>query len=196
MFISSCSSSYKMLQPAPETAGDCLSKFKPNFTRALYTAQVDVTDHHLSGLLLVKLMPDSSTRLVFTMEAGFKFFDFEFSKDGNFTVHSITDKMNKKAVIKTLRKDFETILMQRIEELPLEDFTTDSLVYHRIKREDSYDYYITDKECNKLERVEKTGGRKTIVVMKMEDYKDGVPGTITVDHQTFKFNISLKKLEQ
>ena len=105
-----CASVYKHLQKTTGHADDLL-KFKPAFKSALYSTSVDVTGNHLSGLLLIKKMPDSSTRLVFSNEMGFSFFDFEFSKEGEFKVHSIIKKMNKKAVIKTLRKDFELILM-------------------------------------------------------------------------------------
>ncbi|HQY12763.1 MAG TPA: hypothetical protein PK133_11145, partial [Ferruginibacter sp.] len=79
----------------------------------LYSTTVDVSGNHLSGLLLVKKMPDSSTRMVFSSEMGLSFFDFEFSADGNFKVYSIIKKMNRKAVIKTLRHDFELVLMNR-----------------------------------------------------------------------------------
>lgn len=68
-----CSSAYKYLRA---TTGDVnsLQKFKPSFSVALYNTQVDVMGNHLSGLLLIKKMPDSSVRMVFSNEIGFKFF--------------------------------------------------------------------------------------------------------------------------
>src|ERR1700722_9245864 len=105
VILSGCSSLYKNLQKT--TGGtDCLQKFRPVFTSALYSAEVDITGKHLSGLLLLKKMPDSSTRIVFSNEMGFTFFDFEFSAGGDFKVYTIIKQMNKKPVIKTLRKDF------------------------------------------------------------------------------------------
>src|SRR5215471_538454 len=103
LVFTACSSTYKHLQKTQEGV-NCIQKFKPDFTNALYYAEVNVVGKHLSGLLLIKLMPDSSTRMVFSNEAGFKFFDFEFAKDGNFKVFYIIDQMNKKPVITTLRK--------------------------------------------------------------------------------------------
>src|ERR1041385_5353321 len=88
----------------------CIEKFKPVFHSDLYEAKVDVIGKHISGLLLFKMMPDSSMRVVFTNEAGVKFFDFEF-QGKNFRVHQIIRQLNKKPVVKTLRKDFEMILM-------------------------------------------------------------------------------------
>src|SRR5258708_13414216 len=75
-----------------------------------YHASVEVVGNHISGLLLIKNMPDSAIRVVFTNEAGITFFDFGFSRDRTFTVHSIIKKLNKKPVVQTLRKDFELIL--------------------------------------------------------------------------------------
>jgi len=75
--LSGCSSVYKNLQPA---TGDIsyIQKFRPDFKDLLYKAEIDVTSHHLSGLLLIKTLPDSSIRMVFSNEMGYKFFDFEF----------------------------------------------------------------------------------------------------------------------
>ena len=101
--LNSCApAAYKQLQ---QTRGDvhCIDPFKPDIRRALYQTSVDVAGHHLSGLLLIKQMPDSATRIVFTNEVGYTFFDFEFTKEGNFIVHSILPKMDKEAVKKTLQ---------------------------------------------------------------------------------------------
>src|SRR5687767_14118410 len=83
-----CTSEYRALQPVK---GDfsSLQKVKPAFTVAMYHTQVDVVGNHFGGSLLVKKMPDSSTRLVFSNEMGFKFFDFAYSPNGEFKVYSI-----------------------------------------------------------------------------------------------------------
>src|SRR3982750_2379721 len=90
----------------------CIPKFKPDFQRAEYKIAADVIGKHISGLLLIKYMPDSSTRIVFTNEMGLSFFDFGFSGDTGFTVYHIVQQMNKPALIKTLRKDFALILFK------------------------------------------------------------------------------------
>src|SRR5438128_6245701 len=111
-FLCSCFSPYKQLQKANENVS-CVKQFKPVFTTALYNTQVNVVGKHLSGLLIIKTMPDSSIRIVFSNEAGFKFFDFEFNGN-NFKVYYIYKQMNKKSVLKTLRKDFQLVLMNNL----------------------------------------------------------------------------------
>src|SRR5436190_6110153 len=79
----SCSSMHKQMQTATSDPA-ILQKFKPTLGVALYNTTVDVAGNHLSGLLLIKKMPDSSTRMVFSNEMGLSFFDFEFAADGKF----------------------------------------------------------------------------------------------------------------
>ena len=57
--------------------------------RGWYATKIDVYQKHLSGLLLIKDMPDRSVRLVFTNEACVSFFDFEFDSAGLFSVKKI-----------------------------------------------------------------------------------------------------------
>src|SRR5688572_1834391 len=112
LVILGCDPARPTLQPAQVDVG-CVKKLKPVFKSDLYNASIDVVGKHLSGLVLVKSMPDSSMRVVFTNEAGIKFFDFGFQPDGSFKAHQVIKQLNKKAVVKTLRQDFELVLMTR-----------------------------------------------------------------------------------
>ena len=195
LLLNACASQYKHLQ---QSTGDdsCLQKFKPDFTRALYYTQVNVTGKHLSGLLLIKKMPDSSTRMVFSNETGFKFFDFEFAANGDFKVHQIIDQLNKKPVLITLRKDFEIVMMQdKAMQNGFIKTDTSGLKYYGFPEEKGYNYYITDSSCNELIRIERASSRKPVVKAIMKDYKNGIPDTIGISHTGFTFDIGLKRLE-
>lgn len=190
-----CSSTYKHLQPATGNINN-LQKFKPSFSVALYNTKVDVIGNHLSGLLLIKKMPDSSIRLVFSNEIGFKFFDFEFSKSGEFNVFSIIKQMNKKAVIKTLRKDFELILMEKLDSSSVIIRKEDGLLYHTFPQSKGYNHYITNIAGDTLIRMERSSKRKPVVQVTMKDYIHGIPDTIGVSHKNFNFTIGLKRIER
>ncbi len=195
--ICGCSSSYKHLQ---KTAGDvhCLDKFRPDFSNALFYTQVNVIGKHLSGLLLIKTMPDSSTRIVFSSEAGFKFFDFGFAADGAFKVYYIIDEMNKKAIVTTLRKDFEIVMMHpySMQDGYVKRDIDSAYNYYTFPQEKGFNYYITDACCNNLIRLERASKRKSVVRIHMLDYKNGVPDSIGITHTNFNFNIGLKRLEK
>ena len=193
--LAGCSSVYKNLQPA---TGDIthIKKFAPVFKNALYNTQVDVAGHHLSGLLFIKTLPDSSVRMVFSNKMGFKFFDFEFKRDGGFKVYYIIKQMDKRAVIITLRKDFELIMMRKQNTGTAYIRTDDQYVYYVFPQEKGFNYYITNKAGTELVRMERSSSRKPVVQAIMKNFRNAIPDTIGIAHKNFSFNISLKRLER
>ena len=194
-FFPACSSVYRGVKKGSTDPG-CLLQFKPVFTKALYSTTVDVVGKHLSGLLLVKAMPDSSTRLVFSNEMGFKYFDFEFSAAGIFRVYYILPQMDKAAVLTTLRKDFELLLMQHLDTGKAFLLKKDGLFYYGFPQTKGNNYYITDSTCRQLIRLERASKRKPVVIAVMQNYTDGMPDSIGISHTNFNFTIGLKKLKQ
>ena len=195
LIMLSCSPAHQQMQSAAADV-NLLQKFKPAFTVALYNTTVDVVGNHLSGLLLIKKMPDSSTRMVFSNEMGFSFFDFEFAADGKFKVYSITKQMNKKSVIKTLQHDFELVLMNNLDNSKASVRTKDGLTYFVFPQIKGFNYYITNQSGTDLVRMEKASNKKIIVEAVMKNYVGGIPDTIGISHKTFEFNIGLKRIER
>ncbi len=195
LFVVSCSPSYQQMQSATADV-NVLQKFKPAFTVALYNTTVDVMSNHLSGLLLIKKMPDSSTRVVFSNEMGLGFFDFEFAPDGSFKVYSIMKKLNKKSVIKTLQHDFELLLMNNLDNTKAVVKTNEGLTYFIFPQSKGFNYYITNQSGDELVRMERASNKKIIVEAVMKNYINGIPDTIGISHKTFEFNIGLKRIER
>ncbi|MFT3932028.1 MAG: hypothetical protein QM726_00315 [Chitinophagaceae bacterium] len=193
-FFAACTNVYKGQKTTADPS--CLLQFKPVFTKALYNTKVDVVGKHLSGLLLIKVMPDSSTRLVFSNEMGFKYFDFEFSSAGVFKVYYVLPQMDKKAVLTTLRKDFELVLMQHLDMPQSFLLKKDGLFYYGFPQEKGNNYYITDSACKQLVKMERASKRKPVVTAIMENYEDGMPDSVGISHHKFNFTIGLKKLKQ
>jgi hypothetical protein len=193
--LAGCTSVYKNLRPATGNVS-ALAKFRPDFTNALYRTEVEVTGHQISGLLLIKTLADSSVRMVFSNEMGFKFFDFGFAPNGDFKAYYVVKQMDKGPVIKTLKKDFELIMMQEQTVKSAYLAADSSSVYYIIKRPKGYFCYVTDKAGTKLERAEIASPRKPIVDAVMLDYKMGIPDSIGITHKNFSFAISLKRLER
>jgi len=189
----SCSAPYKKMQKSRGNDINCVFAFKPVFTTALYNTRVNVVGKHLSGLLIIKTMPDSSTRIVFSNEAGFKFFDFGFS--GNeFKVYYIYKEMNKKAVIKTLRKDFHLVLMNNLNAEDSYVLKKDLQVYHAFPDGKDHYYYITDSLCTQMIRMERGSSRKPVMTAIARDMQQGIPDTIGITHTNFNFDIGLKRI--
>jgi hypothetical protein len=195
LFFSGCRSIDQSLKPV-QADSHCLEKFRPVFKADWYNANVDVIGKHISGLLLFKAMPDSSLRLVFTNEVGVTFFDFEFGKRGEFKVHQIIDQMDKKPVITLLRKDFELIMMRGLTAESLKSYVKNNEILYALPGKKETDYFITDKECASLLRIEKASKRKKKVEVILTGRQQTSPDAVYLKHFTFDMQISLKKLER
>jgi len=195
LVFAGCSSAYKSLQVGSGDAS-CILKFRPAFTSALYNTQVNVVGRHLSGLLLFKSMPDSSVRIVFSNEMGVKFFDFEFAANGDFKVYQVMKQLNKKAVIKTLRSDFELLMMRNIKVGDAVVKKDSLLTWYGFPGEKETHYYLTNSSCDSLVRIENAMKRKPKVRIVMQNYNNGVPDTIGITHHNFNFNIGLKYIKR
>lgn len=196
LVLAGCSSVYKNLKPAEGNVRD-IKKFAPDFTNVLYKTEVDVIGgHHLSGLLLIKTLPDKSVRMVFSNEMGFKFFDFEFKPDGGFKVYYIIKQMDKRPVIITLQKDFELVMMRKQNPETGYMRKDDNNLYYVFPQEKGANYYVTNKAGTELIRMERSSNRKPVVQAIMGGIHDGIPDTIGISHKNFKFNIGLKRLKR
>jgi hypothetical protein len=195
LLLGGCSSVYKNLRPAAGNI-NAINKFRPDFKSVLYKADIDVTTHHLSGILIIKTLPDSSVRVVFSAAMGFKFFDFEFKPNGDFKVFYVVSQMNKKPVIKTLRKDFDLILFNLHTEKPASLLKDSTSLYYVFPKQKGSFCYITDLPGTKITGIEICSPHKPIVNAMMANFKDRIPDTIGITHNNFKFNIGLKRILQ
>lgn len=191
--FTACRSPYSTLKEAPGIAPDCVEKFRPAFTSHIYKTDVDVVGKQFSGLLVFKTMPDSSRRVVFTSETGPTLFDFEFRQD-SFRVRYCMKKLNRKAVIRTLRKDFELLLMENIGQPGTGVLRDSARLYFPFISGKETNYYLTDTLCQRLLRIEKSGPRKPKVIVDMEPFQTGMPENVLLEHRNFTFAIRLKAL--
>jgi len=196
LLLVGCASEYKSRKPvAPDQA--CIEKIRPTgVNTSWYTTYIDVIGRHISGLLLIKQMPDSSRRVVFTNEAGVTFLDFQFNTDGSFQVKQVIKQLNKKAVIQTLRKDFELMLGIPFRQSITEAWLQDGEVYYGVPQKKETAYFITTPDCASLRRMELGSSRKKKVTVALWGNDLSAPDSIQVKHYTFNMVIGLKKIER
>jgi hypothetical protein len=195
VLLAACANEYKSMQAV---SGDpvCVEKFRPAFTSQLYKANVAVTGKTLSGLLLFKAMPDSSTRVVFSTETGFKFFDFSFGGPQPFKAIYVMKKLDKKVVVEALQQDFELLLMQPAAAGKATVSKMSYDLYYGFSNGPKTRYYITDSICHELQFAELAAKRKKLVRINQFAISDRIPDSIYIQHFNFNFTISLKKLER
>jgi hypothetical protein len=163
-------------------------------TTSWYDASIDVVGKHLSGLLLIKEMPDRSTRIVFTNEAGIKFLDFEFPEKGGFKVHHILKQMDKKPVIRLLQNDFSLLLGIPFRAAEWKSWKRENEIFFGASQKNETAYFITDKDCASLQRVESGSKRKRKVSLTFFGNDRQQPDSIHLQHHTFAMQINLKKI--
>lgn len=182
-----------MLKPVAANQS-CIKKLTPSgINTSWFTASIDVVGKHLSGLLFVKKMDDQSYRVVFTNEIGVEFFDFGFEASGAFKVYDVIPQLDKKAVINTLRKDFELMLGLPFRGTP-EALQQGDEIYYRYGQKKEVAYFITDRDCASLQRMELASSRKKKVTVVLSGSEAETPDSVAIHHHTFGMDIRLKKL--
>jgi len=128
-------------------------------------------------------------------EAGFGFFDFGFSAGDSFRVYNVIPQLNKKAVIKTLRKDFELILFRHMDEKNRFVLLDSANRYYGYAQSKGVNYYVTDSTCGQLLKMQRASARKPVMEATMTEDAEKAPDTIYIRHLNFAFTISLKKID-
>lgn len=191
-----CSSAYKALTPVAMDPV-CAERMRPRgIGTSWYTASIDVVGKHLSGLLLIKEMPDSSRRVVFTNEAGITFLDFEFGASGTFQVKQTIKQLNHKAVIELLRKDFALMLGIPFGKGQYTTWSSGDEFFYGVPQKKETAYFITGVDCASLRRLELGSRRKQKVTITFAGTDLRQPDALTIRHYTFNMVIALKKLER
>jgi len=191
---SSCAFPYLNLQKV-QADPSCIEKFKPRFGGTWYKTDVYIRGHHLSGLLVIKQMPDSSTRLVCTTQTGLSLFDFGFLPNNEFKVYHIIDQMNRKFLIKVFRQDFDLILFRHKSGNESYIYGDSSNHYFEFPSSEGLNIYITDPGCSNLIRMERSYNTNIIVEANMTGAAGEIPELITIVHKDFNMRIELNKMK-
>ena len=193
LIVGSCSQKTQQMSVSPDAP--CFRSATPVFTSALYDAGIDVVGHHISGLLFVKMMPDSSSRMVFSNETGITFFDFEWNRAGEFKTHFIMARLKKKAVINTLRKDLELLLVPESIKKSVSKEENDTVLKYIASRDKETLSFVLGKDCQSIIRVEVMGKDKKMVDAVFFPADKNVPDSVSISHYNFKMKIVLKRIE-
>jgi hypothetical protein len=187
-----CASDYRTLQTGQKRDACALLQPEVPYKTGWFSASIDVVGKHLSGLIFIKEMEDRSVRVVFTNEVGVTFFDFSYTRSGEFSVKQIMPMLNKKAVIKTLQKDFALFIgLPFRNEQHFQVFTVENEIYHRITWDSGTAYFITDPGCSTLQRMEYGSKKKKLVSITYPTIAESL-----IRHHTFQMQIHLKAIEK
>ena len=193
LLLFQCKSDYSALVPRDAVCQPTAPRLASS---SLYQASIDVTGHHLSGLLVIKEMPDSTWRAVFTNEAGVKFIDLGFQSDGSVKVHHAIKQLNRKPVLVTLGKDFALIIGLPFHHQHLSSSIAGEEVYFRVRQKKESYYFITSKDCASLRRMERGSDSRRVVSVDVPGTSYPMPSQLVLQHHTFDMQIKLNRIEK
>ncbi|MBS1771991.1 MAG: hypothetical protein JST82_03965 [Bacteroidetes bacterium] len=200
LIFSACTSPYKHLVKQDKSSFSAL-EYKPQFNKSLYRCTVNgriiFKKFHLSGVLIFKSLENGTVRAVFQNEMGFTFFDFEWDVHDSFNVKQVIEQLNKPALIKTLKKDFNLLLMKGLNK-ETESFYKSSRGYDNYScftLDNGVAYYISSEIG--LKKIENAGKRKKVLTIDIngKTSNKAMPDSVFINHHKAHFTIELHKIE-
>jgi hypothetical protein len=173
---------------------NCAAVFIPSVYTATYSSQIDFYKKHFSGLFVFKAMNDTTERVVFMTETGFKFFDFEYTPHG-FAVKYIIPSLNKKIIIHTFSRDLGYLVAPPIENPAHEQEPGDNKIISKFPTRHTYTYYTTDKKCSLLQQIAVGNDHKKSLVIDLTGTRNNNPQTINIAHKNLKLTIFMKQID-
>ncbi|MPT30093.1 MAG: hypothetical protein E2600_00195 [Chryseobacterium sp.] len=154
----------------------------------IYKCQMDIYNNHVSGILIIKKIGQTTHRIVITSDFGNKLIDFEIS-DNDFKLNYVLPDLDKKLVINFLKNDFQRLLKR---EYPVtESFEDDNSKIYLSKIEDQSYYLFYNKDNSLLKKVIYTKNNKEKIDFTFDAKKHIFADSIDLQHKDFNINIKL-----
>ncbi len=154
----------------------------------VYKCQMDIYSNHVSGILIIKKLNESTHRVALTSDFGNKLIDFEVS-DTDFKLHYVLTDLDKKMVINFLKNDFQQLLKRQY---PVnESFENDHSKIYLSKADPKSYYLFFNKENNLLKQIIYTKNNKEKIDFTFDAKKPIFADSLSLQHKDFKINIKL-----
>lgn len=159
----------------------------------VYKCQMDIYKNHISGILIIKKISDTTHRVVMTSDFGNKMIDFEISQN-DFKLNYVLADLDKKMVINFLKNDFQELLKRNYS--VNESFENeDSKIY--LSNFDKKQYYLFfEKNSGLLNQIIYAKNNREKIDFTFEAKKHTFAETINLQHKDFNINIKLFQITE
>jgi len=167
----------------------------PYFTSSVddyvYKMSLQAYGKNMGGVLVIKNLGVEHYRLALMTEFGSTLVDMELL-DGTFTVHTVSDELDKKVILNTLKNDFALLLTQNY--VPIKVFAQEDGVLYQASVNKKTNLLRFDSKGQLFEIIQ-TGLVKEKVFITFLEAEEGVARKILIDHANRKVSFELKKLQ-
>jgi hypothetical protein len=159
----------------------------------VYKCQMDIYKNHVSGILIIKKLNETTHRVALTSDFGNKLIDFEVSEN-DFKLNYVLPDLDKKIVINFLKNDFRQLLKRQY---PVsESFENDNAKIYLSKDENKSYYLFFNKENNLLKQIIYTKNNKEKIDFTFDAKKHIFADSLHLQHKDFKINIKLFQITE
>ncbi|MBK1895077.1 hypothetical protein [Chryseobacterium paridis] len=159
----------------------------------VYKCQIDIYKNHISGILIIKKINETTHRVALTSDFGNKLIDFEIS-DKDFKINYIIPDLDKKIVKNFLKNDFQQLLKH---EYPVNERFENNQSKIYVSQDDNKKYYLFfNKENGLLEQLIYTKNNREKINFSFEAKKHIFADSIDLQHKDFKINIKLFQITE
>ncbi|MCA6067461.1 hypothetical protein JI747_009755 [Chryseobacterium sp. RG1] len=159
----------------------------------VYKCQMDIYKNHVSGILIIKKISETTHRVAMTSDFGNKLIDFEIS-DNDFKLNYVLPDLDKKIVINFLKNDFQQLLKRQY---PVnESFENENSKIYLSKIDKKVYYLFFNKENNLLKQIIYTKNNKEKIDFTFDAKKHIFADSLNLQHKDFKINIKLFQITE
>jgi len=194
LILGSCKT-YKLtdVQPVSGTEKTVENLYFSSTEDYVYKCQMDIYNNHVSGILIVKKINDTTHRVVLTSDFGNKLIDFEISEH-DFKLNYVLPDLDKKIVINFLKNDFQHLLRR---EYPVNSrFENKESNIYLSKLDKKIYYLFFNKENNLLKQIVYTKNNKEKIDFTFAAKKHIFADSLNLQHKDFKINIKLYQITE
>jgi hypothetical protein len=159
----------------------------------VYKCQMDIYKNHVSGILIIKKINETTHRVVLTSDFGNKLIDFEIS-EADFKLNYVLPDLDKKIIINFLKDDFQQLLKQKYS--VAESFENQNSRIYLSKIDHKAYYLFFNKETGLLKQMIYTKNKKEKIDFTFEAKKHIFADSLSLQHKDFKIKIQLFQITE
>lgn len=170
--------------------------FDTSFRKATYITDFIIAGNQLSGITIIKNMPNTNTfHIVFMSQIGLKYFDISIASEKNkdwFAVNYLMKSLDRDFIVEALKKDFALLLTSNDHKY-LEFFQDPLAGRQEIISRNGKEVVSYLIEEDNLSTISSMKGKSTVTSIRITEYSEGYPKVIIINDKKARLAMSLSE---